>query len=482
VTDAPKPQRLTLVLPSTGEFDSRTYRIASAAVSHGHTVTVIARWKPGLLDVEDHPGGYRILRVPFSAIDGLPLPALVRAGRAGIHRLHAARTRTPYRPPADPMAAMRSAVVKQKAAVASGAPAPKVSTSSADAGTGGFDAGGAAPAGARQASLPRRAASSLVRRLSIPLTIRSQGRFAAQVAPKADLYHGMAYMGVPIALRLAKRDRASAVYDARDIYMDAANLARMRGPMRWLIARAERGWARKADRVITVNKPYAEVMAGRFGVPEPVIVMNCAYRYTPPDPRPRRFHEALGLDASASVVLYQGGFSRDRGIEQLIEAVPTVPGAVLVLMGYGGLEELLRAEEARSGGRVRVLPAVPPIELLSWVASADVVAMPIQPTTLNHRLTTPNKLFEAMAAGVPIVASDLPGMAPYVREANCGALCDAEQPTSIAAAIRSILEAPAAERAAFGTRALAAAHEHYNWETQVGKLFAEYGRLTGSAW
>jgi glycosyltransferase involved in cell wall biosynthesis len=73
-------------------------------------------------------------------------------------------------------------------------------------------------------------------------------------------------------------------------------------------------------------------------------------------------------------------------------------------------------------------------------------------------------------------------MAPYVREANCGALCDAEQPTSIAAAIRSILEAPAAERAAFGTRALAAAHEHYNRETQVGKLFAEYGRLTGSAW
>jgi glycosyltransferase involved in cell wall biosynthesis len=252
--------------------------------------------------------------------------------------------------------------------------------------------------------------------------------------------------------------------------------------MRWLIARAERGWARKSDRVITVNKPYAEVMAGRFGVPEPVIVMNCAYRYAPPDPRPRRFHEVLGLDPSASVVLYQGGFSRDRGIEQLIEAVPTVPGAVLVLMGYGGLEELLRAEEGRSGGRVRVLPAVPPTELLAWVASADVVAMPIQPTTLNHRLTTPNKLFEAMAAGVPIVASDLPGMAPYVREANCGALCDAERPASIVAAIRTILEAPAGERAAFGARALAAAHDRYNWEAQVAKLFAEYGRLTGSAW
>ena len=50
-----------------------------------------------------------------------------------------------------------------------------------------------------------------------------------------------------------------------------------------------------------------------------------------------------------------------------------------------------------------------PTELLDWVAAADVVAMPIQPSTLNHRLTTPNKLFEALAAGVPVVASDLPG-------------------------------------------------------------------------
>lgn len=481
MTDAvPRPQRLTLVLPSTGEFDSRTYRIASSAAARGHTVTVIARWRPGLPDVEDHPAGYRILRVPYSAIDGLPMPRLVRLGRAAIRRLHAARTRTPYRPPADPMAAMRSASARLRAAASSAAPTARAQ-SGVEAGTGGPD-GGAAPAGEGQASLPRRIASSLVRRLSIPLTIRAQGRFALQVAPPADLYHGMAYMGVPIALRLARRDGAKAVYDARDIYMDAANLARVRGPMRWLIARAERGWARRADRVVTVNRPYAEVMARRFGVPLPLIVLNCSYRFAPPQPRPRRFHEALGLGPAERVVLYQGGFSPDRGIEQLIEAIAGIPGATLVLMGYGVLEERLREAEAQSGGRVRVLPAVAPAELLAWVSSADVVAMPIQPTTLNHRLTTPNKLFEAMAAGVPVVASDLPGMAPYVRETGCGVVCDPVSPQSVAGAIQSILDAPPAERAAFGERALAAAHQRYNWESQAQELLAEYGRLTGSPW
>ena len=63
--------------------------------------------------------------------------------------------------------------------------------------------------------------------------------------------------------------------------------------------------------------------------------------------------------------------------------------------------------------------------------------MPIQPTTLNHRLTTPNKLFEAMAAGVPVVASDLPGMAAIVRETGCGLLVDPTDPAAMAAADRA---------------------------------------------
>jgi len=108
--------------------------------------------------------------------------------------------------------------------------------------------------------------------------------------------------------------------------------------------------------------------------------------------------------------------------------------------------------------------------------------MPIQPTTLNHRLTTPNKLFEAMAAGVPVVASDLPGMAGIVRESGAGELVDPVDPDAIARAITRILDAPADEREAYGRRALAAAHEAYNWERQMDLLLAEYGRLTGRPW
>ncbi|HXG39806.1 MAG TPA: glycosyltransferase, partial [Candidatus Limnocylindrales bacterium] len=301
------------------------------------------------------------------------------------------------------------------------------------------------------------------------------------VDPGGDLYHGMAYMGIPVALALARRRGAPVIYDARDIYLDAGNLARLPGPARAVVGRLERAWARAASRVVTVNAGYAKVMAERWAIPEPAVVMNC------PDPLPdvgrrRRFHERLELAPETPIVLYHGGFSPDRGIEQLIAALPLLPGVHLVLMGYGVLEPLLRARAERGDGRLHVLPAVPPGVLLEWVASADIVAIPIQPTTLNHRLTTPNKLFEALAAGVPIVAADLPGMGPIVREAGAGLLCDPTDPASIAAAIRRILDLPEAERRALGERGRRAARARYNWNAQMDVLLAEYARLTGRPW
>ena len=413
------PQRALLVLPTTAEYDSRTYRIASGLAARGHEVTVLARWKEGLPEDEVHEAGYRIVRVR-----SLP------SGRA---------------------------------------------TASADR---------SPSLAARLVRLPRRLLGRVLRNFAIFLTIRAQRNATRRVAPPADLVHGMAYMGVPIALDVARRSGAKVVYDARDIYLDAANLARLPRWLRWLVGRFERRWARSVDRILTVNRPYAEVMARRWGIELPLVVMNCSYRFTPPEPPERRFHEVLVLPPDCRVVLYQGGFSRDRGIEQLIEAIRDVPNANLVLLGYGVLHAELEAAAAdpRNDGRVHVLPAVAPTELLSWVAAADVVAMPIQPTTLNHRLTTPNKLFEAMAAGVPVVASDLPGMAPIVRETGCGVVCDPTDPSAIAAALRRILEAPSSEREAYRARALAAAHGTYNWERQLELLVAEYGRLTGKPW
>jgi glycosyltransferase involved in cell wall biosynthesis len=444
------PQRCVIVLPTGGAFDSRTYRIARTLHERGHQVTVLGRLEAGLPRHEIHRIGYPIIRVEATAMDGVPFAGLVktavralrnvrRRGRVGLDDVDSAAPRAADAPARTHMPPMDA---------------------------------------------DRKGLSGYLRRARVFPLIRSHRRRAEEVAPAADIYHGMAYMGIPVALSLGKKHGAKVVYDARDIYMVAANLAKLRGPIKTLLARLERGWARAAHRVFTVNAPYAEELAKRFDVPMPVIVMNCSYRFTPPAERPRLFHERLGLDPAARVVLYQGAFLDGRGVEQLIEAIRHVPSAVLVAMGYGAHEADYKEAAGRpeNQGKVYVLPAVPPTELLDWVASADVVGVLFQHDTLNHFLSTPNKFFEAMSAGVPSICSDHPGMGPIARATGCAIPVLPDDVAAIAQAIRSIVEVPAEERDAMRARALRAAHETYNWESQVEALLAEYSRLTGRPW
>jgi glycosyltransferase involved in cell wall biosynthesis len=446
---SPVPQRVVIVAPTVARFHSRTYRIARTLAERGHTVTVVARAGEGEPGEEHHPSGYRIVRVRTSTIDGVPFSGIAQGVRSRRRRKRAGSS-------------------SGQATVLGGV-------------------SGHAPAGeaaARRARPLERLVAGVVRRLSIPLYIRSFRRAALAVAPRADLVHGMAFFGIPVAAAIARRDGARLTYDATDIYLEARNLARLRGPLRWLLARAERGWARRADRVVTVNEPYAAELERRLGVSRPLVVMNCPFRFTPPRVPERRFHAALDLPPTRRVVLYHGGLEAERGIEQLLDAVPRVRDATLVLMGYGSLAPALaaRAEATSHPADLRVLPAVRPEELLGWVACADVVAMPIQPTTLNHRLATPNKLFEGMAAGVPVLAADLPGMAPIVSATGCGILVDPADPHAIATGLTRILDAPDEERAAWGRCGLEASRAGYAWEVQGRALLDEFGRLTGRAW
>jgi glycosyltransferase involved in cell wall biosynthesis len=162
-----------------------------------------------------------------------------------------------------------------------------------------------------------------------------------------------------------------------------------------------------------------------------------------------------------------------------MEAILEVDDAVFAIMGVGRpTREIERlAATDRMQGRVRFLDPVPPEELLDWTASADVMLMAIQPTSVNHRFTTPQKLWEAIAAGVAVVASDLPGMAEIVREVGCGVLVDATDPADIARGIRSIVDAPAADREAMRERTWRAGQDRYNWERETDTLLALYRAL-----
>ena len=326
------------------------------------------------------------------------------------------------------------------------------------------------------------------------------GRSAADLAPVADVYHGHDLSGLVAAQRAAARHGAALVYDSHELFLESRLTATQPIWARWLLARLERGIVARADAVVTVNVSIAAELRARYDPRRIVVVHNCPPRreVQPPDGPDRRIapasdgladpiRAAAAIPNGTPVVLYHGAFVGHRGIEELVEAHrrAALSGVHLALLGFGPAEAAYRrlAADPSLGGRVHVLSAVPPDALPAWIAPVDVGAMPIQPSTLNHRLSTPNKLFECLAAGVPVVASDFPEMHRIViddPDGPLGAVCDPTDPGAIAAAIASILELDPAERADLRDRCARAAHERWNWETESAKLVALYAGLVGT--
>ncbi|HEU4671544.1 MAG TPA: glycosyltransferase [Candidatus Limnocylindrales bacterium] len=315
--------------------------------------------------------------------------------------------------------------------------------------------------------------------------LRAWGKAAVAATPDADAWHAhdltaLASVAphVPPGIPL--------VYDAHELFLESGAALRLPAPARRLLGAYERRLVGRAAAVVTVNDEIAATLAERDRPRRIVVVRNCPERWSPPVTRPTLLRDAAGIPAGAPIVLYHGGLSRDRGVEQLLDAllVPGLETVHVVLLGAGELRERMAraATDERRRGRVHLLDPVPPAELSAWIASADLGALPIQPTTLNHRLSTPNKLFECLAAGVPVVASDFPEIRAIVGEGETalGALCDPTRPEAIATAIRSLLDLGPDGLCELRARCLLAAHERWNWQAESRALTALYADLVGA--
>jgi glycosyltransferase involved in cell wall biosynthesis len=275
------------------------------------------------------------------------------------------------------------------------------------------------------------------------------------------------------------------VYDSHELYLDTGLAGRLPAPLRSVLSWREGVLVRRADTLVTVNHALADVLSRRYQPRRTIVVYN-----SPParDPRnagtgPDLLRAATGIPAEAPIVIHDGGLSPAGGLELLVEAMlePELERAHLVLLGYGPLRDALAAmaREGRFGGRIHVLDAVPPEDVVSWISTADVEAITRPGINLNVTLSTPNKLFECFAAGVPLVVSDLPGMRGIVLDDDgaLGTVCDPSSPASIAQGISAILDLPPAARTELRQRCRQAAARRWNWETQVQRLVATYERI-----
>jgi glycosyltransferase involved in cell wall biosynthesis len=303
-------------------------------------------------------------------------------------------------------------------------------------------------------------------------------RFAtAGLATNARVWHchDLNTLAVGIACK-KERPGTRLVYDSHELATERSRMGRW---ARRKAGRAERRGLKHVDEGIWTTRTRAEYIVRRYGIPFPTLIHNVPERLEVK--QGWDLHERLAVPAEQRILLYQGSIQEFRGIEESIEAVALLDRCVLVVIGYGyhrpALEEMVRRRGL--GDRVRFFGPIPNDELLYYTASADVGLCVIRGQSLSYRWSMPNKLFEYMMAGIPIVASDFEEMGRVVREEGVGTVCDPDDPRSIAAAVRAIIDDPAVE--ARFREATRRAIGKYNWDEEEKKLLALYRRLEPAA-
>lgn len=231
---------------------------------------------------------------------------------------------------------------------------------------------------------------------------------------------------------------------------------------------------------ITVSPPLITEMQQRYGGPPAVLVRNVP-PYQPPHVS-NRLREHLCLDATTRIALYQGALQNDRALNVLVRAARVLaPGIMLVLMGDGpsktDLEALIQHEGLSD--RVHLLPAVPYEELLTWTASADLGLIIYPPSTSpNVRYCLPNKLFEYLMVGLPVLASRLDAVHEILSKYSTGDILQTLEPEEIARAINRMTQDPI-RSVSMRQNALRASTTDLNWEREQAELIALYARLFG---
>jgi len=177
------------------------------------------------------------------------------------------------------------------------------------------------------------------------------------------------------------------------------------------------------------------------------------------------------------IILYQGVMNPGRGLEETIAAMPFVENAILLIIGFGKVEVELKELVKKSGLENRVIfyGKVPFEDLLFYTKQADVGLLLERPLGLSFTYALPNKLFDYIHAGLPIIASPLVEVKRIMNKYNIGEIVEDYSPESLAKKLNEMLSN--AEKREVWKQNMQKAKEDLNWENEQKKLNEIYSKF-----
>ena len=267
--------------------------------------------------------------------------------------------------------------------------------------------------------------------------------------------------------------RKPLVYDSHEYFTEVPELVNRPGVQK-IWKHIEKWIFPKLKDVFTVNDSIAGLFEKDYGI-RPHVVRNIPFKRSIKTTKSRK---ELGLPEDKFILILQGsGINIHRGSEEMVEAMQYLEGVILLIVGGGDVIDTLKqmAEKPGINDKVIFKPRQPYNDLMQYTANADMGLTLDKNTNLNYRFSLPNKLFDYIQAGIPVLASDLPEIKRIIERYKIGTFIPGHAPEQIARTIKEIMDNPG--QLNVWKRNLTFAADDLTWEKEseiIKKVYSKY--------
>ena len=289
-----------------------------------------------------------------------------------------------------------------------------------------------------------------------------------------DVVHCHDLDTLPLGFLLGKLKRKPIVYDAHESFPDMLEGNVHRFVRRGLV-RLENCLIRRVDLLIAVGERLRRHFVER-GARRSVVVGNWKRleEFARSGAQNQEVRQRLGVPENGLLVICITQLLKDRKIEELIEAAEACSNVYVLLGGKGVLQGLVE-KAAQANPRIRFAGFVSSKQIADYTCAADIIYYGFDPENPNARFSAPNKLFEALAAGRPLITGDFGEIADVVRKADCGIVLTHYSAESVRGALVKMQDAE--RRAILAGHAADYGRAAMNWSKGAEILCREYAGL-----
>ena len=286
---------------------------------------------------------------------------------------------------------------------------------------------------------------------------------------KADYIFAEDIYTLPFAVILGKIKKAKIYYDSRELFGYLAGLKKrkiIQQLLRWI----EKIFITKVDKIITTGEMDSQFLEKEYQVKNTIVIRNLPlYRIID---KPFDFRNHLNLKKETKILLYQGVILHGRGLRIIFDVIKNFEDCIFIIIGGGEHKEYYEqlAKEKNISNRVIFFGKIDQKDLFNYTAGADAGLALIENISLSYYYALPNKMFEYILTGVPVLASNLPQMKKVIDEYKIGVYADPKNLDDVTSSLKKLFyDNDFVNQLKINSRSAA---KELNWDKEIQKLLS----------